>query len=36
MVDNKLGIAAGIDHDVSHGIRVILCYSGGIDYFTMI
>ena len=33
MVDNKLGIVAGIDNDVSHGVRVILCQSGRIDYY---
>lgn len=32
-VDNKLGTVAGIDNDVSHGVRVILCYSGRIDYY---
>ena len=32
-VDNKLGTVAGIDNDVFHGVRVILCYSGRIDYY---
>lgn len=33
MVDNKLAIVAGIDNDVSHGVRVIMCQSGRSDYY---
>ena len=32
-IDNTLGIVAGIDNDVSHGVRVMLTQSGRIDYY---